>query len=795
MKISRNWLSDFIEWTQTDPQVIADTLTATMGEIDEVEVQGALLDKCVVGKVISVNKHPNADKLSICDVETDDGVKKVVCGGTNVRPDMLVAFAHVGATVKWHGGEKMTLAPVKIRDEQSEGMICAGEELGIETMFPPRKEDGERAIVDLSEMDLKPGTPLKDALGLSDVIFHIDNHAITNRPDLFSHLGVARECVAAGLAKWKKKTDKAAKLSFPKNRLPFQCINDIPTLIPRYAACLIQINETGTTPEWMKQRLQATGSRSINLPIDITNYVMMELGMPLHSFDADDFKGDIHMRTAKAGEKITTLDGIERELPEGAIVISDDEGIFDLLGIMGGLRSSTKDSTKHIYLHSARVDGASIRKSIIATGHRTDAATVYEKGIPSIVVEQGFQRALELILEHVPGAKIISKKESSGKDSAPRTLSLSPAKVQSMIGTDMSEKRMKDILSNLEFKTTKAGKDLKVTVPGHRLGDITGQHDLIEEVARIEGYNVIPPQMPVAEVRMPERDQRMNELRDVLKIHAYTELIHLAFANEELLSKSLIDQTTAVRVSNPLGEELSLMRPHLLPSMLVTAGLQLREKKDDLKIFEYGHIFNVSDKPDSNDSERTQLALLVASKYHSSLPNDPLLQAKADAMAALKAIGCSITVAQRTNDVPAFAHPGRFADILCEGIVIGSLFEVHPSVRSAFDISERAAACVIEWDALAAIKPTIKIFKPLPAFPAISYDETIAMPSVALASVMSKAKAVTNVLKSIEVIDLYEKDADKRITLRFEYRADDKTLTQAETDIIHTKVSEAMKSA
>src|SRR3990167_5013344 len=338
MKLSLEWLSEFVTFTTTDPEEIARRLTAHVGEVDDVEIQGKYLKDCCVGKVSNLRKHPGADKLNLCNVETDRGVKNIVCGGTNLREGMLVAFAHVGATVK-HGDEKMTLKEAKIRGEKSEGMICAAEELELKDMFPAKKEDGERPVIELKVESgkWKVGMSLKEALGMDDVIFHIDNHAITHRADLFSHIGFARECVAIGLAEWKKEP-KMPSFTFPKTALPFALKVENPKLMPRYCACLIAIDGLGVTPDWMKKRLIATGSRPVNLPVDITNFVMMEIGVPLHSFDAGDIKGNVTMRASKKGESIVTLDQVKRALPEGALILEDDGGIFDLLGIMGGDR-------------------------------------------------------------------------------------------------------------------------------------------------------------------------------------------------------------------------------------------------------------------------------------------------------------------------------------------------------------------------------------------------------------------------------------------------------------------------
>src|SRR3989344_1197297 len=501
MKLSLNWLSDFVSFSEKNPEKIAERLTLGVAEVEHIEMQGALLEKCVIGKIVKLGKHPNADKLSLCTVETDQGKKQVVCGGTNLREGMLVAFAHVGAHVR-NNEELLELKAMKLRGEVSEGMICAAGELELTELFPPKKEEGNRPVVDLGNDGYTVGQPLRDALKLSDTIFHIDNHAITHRPDLFSHIGFARECVALGLGTWKKKPETKA-FTFTKDRTPFKFIVDDPKLMPRYLGCMIEISELGDTPDWMKIRLSAVGWRPLNLPIDITNFVASEVGVPLHSFDADDIRGEVHMRAAKKGEKIVTLDHKEHTLPAGALVLSDDEGIFDLLGIIGGLRSSTKEGTKHIYLHSASLDPLSIRRTVIATGHRTAAATVYEKGVPPVTTEAGFYRALELFLAHVPGAKVTSMLETFGDNGTGKTISLSPSRATHFLGREVSEKEATTILSALDFSVTVDNgvgalrgsteltinsTPLQVTTPLHRLGDIRIEVDLFEEIAPIAGF-------------------------------------------------------------------------------------------------------------------------------------------------------------------------------------------------------------------------------------------------------------------------------------------------------------------
>lgn len=801
MKLSLNWLGDYIEWKgpfdvaqgQGDPQKIADAITAHVAEVDEVEVQGKILENCCVGKVLTVEKHPNADKLSLCDVHTDRGKIRVVCGGTNLREGMRVAFAHVGARVKWHGEEMMTLEKTKIRGETSEGMICAAEELDLVAHFPDAVGHN---IIDMGDGDEDVGKSLKDALNVMDVVLHIDNHAITHRADLFSHIGFARECVAIGIAKWKHKPDFKAP-AFPKDALPIKCKVDIKKLVPRYCSCTLSFNSVGKTPDWMVKRLEAVGLRSLNLPVDITNYVSVELGMPLHSFDIADLKGDVHFRLAREGEKIVTLDKEERELPEGAIVLSDDEGIFDLMGVMGGLRSSTKESTKNVYLHSAVVDPVSIRNTIIATGHRTDASTVYEKGIPLVSAEQGLFRALELFLDLVPGAKITSKMDSWGDNGKPKPIPLSLDRVHSMLGVEIPAKTVKKILTDLEFtvergphfaKATRGKKrkeeSFEVTPPLHRIGDITGEHDLIEEIGRIYGFNEIDAVMPAASIEPPERDERLHTIRDALKERDYVELRPVSFVGPDLLRKCGIDPATAPVVENALGEELSLMTPSTLPKLLEHAAVNLPQM-DVLRTFHWSQVL------EQDKEERRELGMLVANRTTMNLKSEPFLVAKQELLGALSAVGYEVSTKDSDN-VPAFAHPGRSADLIIGDKTVGILCELHPSIRSNFDLPERAAVTLVDLSVLFAIEATAKIAEVVPQFPSVAYDMTIPMDhSKSAAELIANMRGKSELLKSVKVVDLYEgKDGTYQLTVRCTYRADDRTLTEEEVKKEHQKVAQ-----
>lgn len=806
MKLSLNWLQDFVELTVTDPQEIARRMTAGVAEVDEVEILGELLDRCCVGKILSIKRHPNADRLSLCEVQTDAGIKKIVCGGINLRTDMRVAFAHIGARVRWHGTEMMTLEKTTIRGEESEGMICTAAELDLVVRFP---QQDAREVVDLGDGNEGVGESLKEYLGLNDVVLHIDNHAITHRADLFSHIGFAREFVALELASWKKRKaeSRKQKVIFPNAALPLQCIVDRKDLVPRYVSCMIEIDGIGETPKWMRNRLEATGWRCVSLPVDITNYVAMETGMPLHSFDADDIRGDVHMGAAKHGETITTLDGVDRILPEGAIVLRDSECIFDLLGIMGGMRSSTKASTRRIYLHAAIADPVSIRKAIIATGHRTDAATVYEKGIPSEAAKRGLLRAVALFLPLVPGARLVSRLEEWGNDGKAAPITLSLGRSASLLGVEIPAKKVVKILENLEFTVKrnmiKSG-SLVVTPPLHRLGDIRGQHDLIEEIGRIVGYNEIPARMPVASIATPRRDMRMHLFRNGLKECGYSEIVPISLVGETLLNKSGFDPAEAVRICNPIGKELGLMQTSTLPGLLEHAQRNILQARDRIKTFHMSNVFQKERK------EHMELGVLISDMHpwHDAhaLLKEPFLLLKSDIWDILHSFGYDAEFAV-AGATPPCAHPGRFAELSVRPlssihsgepfIRIGAMFEIHPAVASAFDLPHRASVALLDVTTFLEIAPSATIAKPVPQFPAVTYDITETVRHTqSVGDILKRLRGSHEYLESVFVKDLYSAppagNGSYNLTLTFTYRAKDKTLAEEEAKTAHEKVLSMM---
>ncbi|QQR83723.1 phenylalanine--tRNA ligase subunit beta [Candidatus Peregrinibacteria bacterium] len=463
MKLSFNWLSEFIEFTETDHNVIKEVITANSAEVETMENTGELLQHIVLAEIVKLEPHPEADKLQLATVNEGSGSIRVVCGGSNLKVGMKIAFAKVGTVVKLGGQEFLELKPIKIRGVESTGMICASTEIGLEEKFPLKQE---KEVLDLSHLSAPLGTTLDRALGMNDTVIDIDNHAITNRSDLFSQLGFARELVSNGLAQWKK---SRKQFEIPKENAepPIQVHINEPELCPRYSAIYLTGIEVKESSDTIKERLSACGIRPINNIVDVTNYVMLELGMPLHAFDFDQLAGKKwEIRRSKKGETVVTLDQKKHQLPSDVIVIDDGQDLVDLCGIMGGYQSGINNKTNKIWLHAPIFNKQLVRQAGRTLNHTSDASTRYEKGVDAELTTKGLARAVELILESCPGAKVASKEvDIVSIPTEQRVLSLRQARLDHLIGVTIPKAKIVSTLENLGFGITENKEDLMSKFP------------------------------------------------------------------------------------------------------------------------------------------------------------------------------------------------------------------------------------------------------------------------------------------------------------------------------------------
>ncbi|HEX9664469.1 MAG TPA: phenylalanine--tRNA ligase subunit beta, partial [Patescibacteria group bacterium] len=596
MFISLNWLKDFVDLSKISPRDLGLKLTIKTMEIENVVEQGQNLENIVIGQVLEIKDHPNADKLKIVVVDDGSGQREVVCGGLNLKQGQLVALARQGARVSWHGQEDLTeLKKTKIRGVESSGMICAAEEIGFE------KEGKAGEIMDLSYLGkVRLGTPLKKALELDDTLFEIDNKSITHRPDLWGHYGVARE-VAAFLGKKLKK--------YPAPDFKAGSAADLKIKVADFKHCrrfmgvMVGNIRIEPSPLWLVNRLRAVNIRPINNIVDITNYVMTELGQPMHAYDRQMIRGDqLGTRLAKAGEKFTTLDEESWTLTKDDLLIVDQKGPVGLAGLMGGLKSAITDQTKEIILEAANFDPVTVRKTSKRLGLRSDSSARFEKSLDPDWPELAIKRAVSLIKQLIPEAEVISPvvdqtpvaRGRRGKlNQGPIVLNKSYLAMK--MGLELADREVIKILKDLGFEVNSTKADYKVIAPTWRATkDIAIPDDLVEEVARIYGYDQIPTKLPNIDITPPARNLELLVERKIKNFLVYgpgwTEVYNYSFVNEKQLENLGIDYSRHIKIQKPLSSDQTLLRQSLIPSLLKNTVDNLRFY-DQFKLFEIEQVF------------------------------------------------------------------------------------------------------------------------------------------------------------------------------------------------------------
>ncbi len=626
MKVSYDILKKFVTPPhEVSGKELSETLTMSTVEVEDFADRAAELKHMVVGLVTKVLSHPNADKLKLATVDIGSGEPiEVVCGGVNLKEGMKVAFAKVGARVRWHGqGDWVQLTAAKIRGVESNGMACAADELGLSD--PAAVEHG---IMDLSHLKFAPGTPLSDALGEQDIILDIDNKSITHRPDLWGHLGLARELSA--LWQVPLREPEVPKLK-PEIDVPLMVSVKAPAKVVRYMAVAVEGVKPAESPVWLKQALTNLGMRPINVIVDVTNYVMLELGQPLHAFDLKKLASpEIVIRRAKQGEKFVTLDGVERTLDESMLLIADKKHAQAIAGVMGGVRSEVSEKTTSIVLESATFEAVNIRTTAARLGLRTEASARFEKALDPQLAELALSRAVQLLIELCPGAKVSSPVvDVFDNPPAVKAITLSLPWLYKRLGVAIPEAEVVSILERLEFTVKKKGDELHVTPPSFRATrDITIPEDLVEEVARIYGYGKIPLSLPPVPPTPPREDAEQVarwRIRDVLTAHGFTETLTYSFVGERVLSEVSPSVYSALNLSprplltlaNPVNQAEPELRPALIPNLVGQAVINaLHLPHQPIQLFELGRVFSPAAGTWPSGSGR---AMLPAQPWHLAL--------------------------------------------------------------------------------------------------------------------------------------------------------------------------------
>jgi len=567
---SYDWIKEFLK-TNLPYDVFAEKMTAAGNSVEHMRAFAPAMARMVLGRVKSLKPHPNADKLRLVEVDLGSEIVEVVCGGTNLKKKQKVAVALPGAKVKWHGeGDWVELQPAEIRGVKSAGMICAASELGFDKLI-----QGNHEIWDLSKVTrAKPGTPLAEALDLADeVVFDVE--VTSNRPDCMSIVGQAREGSAATGDRfaWKTKEIPAADGAVSVSV-------DAPDLCLKYEAVAIDGVKVGPSPWWFQKKLLLAGHRPINNIVDVTNYVLHELGQPMHAFDADTLHGGkIVARRARTGEKILALNGKEYALTDAMLVIADADRPVAIAGVMGGEATGTTEKTTRIILESATFHPVSVRKTARTLNLASDSSQLFEKGLSPQATRAALARAVELILK-VAGGRVASTVSSfEAKPYTAPHVTFDPAKAQALMGVELPAKEMVGMLKRLGFLLEKdrsnmsdrSHKTYQVAVPYWRDRDIEGSRDFVEEIARLYGYSNIPSVLPVGEVAPGAADPVIvweRRAKELLRGAGLLELYGMNFTSDAELSKYGMDPEFAVRIQNPLASDQALIRPSLLPSIL-----------------------------------------------------------------------------------------------------------------------------------------------------------------------------------------------------------------------------------
>ncbi len=788
MLVSLKWLKDYVDVKLTAVQ-LADKLTMAGLEVDEIKTIAPGFSGVVVAKILSVRPHPNADKLSLCDVTDGAQTYPVVCGAKNIKAGDVVPLAKVGAVIP--GG--YTIKSTSLRGENSDGMLCSEVELEI--------GDDASGILQLPQ-DLALGTPLEDALGVGDTV--LDVSITPNRSDCLSMIGMAREVAALTGGKI-----KAPAVKIKESKEDFSAMSSVtildPDLCPRYSARMIKNVKIGPSPVWMKSRLEAAGLRSINNVVDVTNFVMLEMGQPLHAFDFRFLEeGRIVVRKSIAGEEFTSLDGKSRVLPDDTLLICDGIKPVAIGGIMGGLNSEVKEDTQTVFLESAYFNPSSIRRSSRRLGMPTDAAFRFERGIDPEGVIRALNRAAQLIAETSGG--LVCKNhidEYPQKIQSVENIELRLERIRQIVGTPIDAKTVESILKSINMTVRKAGKGKYLVAPPTFRVDITREIDLIEEVVRLYGYDHVPVSLPAVSVEELEVIPRLaleERLRQLLTGSGFSEIINYSFttpASVDFLGLSQDDERRGfVAIKNPLSEDQSVMRTTLTYGLLETLKKNINNGSFNLRVFEIGRSF-IFRENGALPREANVLAGLLSGKATEDLWGAKVNVDFYDLKGCLENVfyDLKLDVCQYVAETTEpFLHPGQSCGVYCHNQRIGYLGQAHPDVIERLDIKNSAYLFEINIDILEKCLGGAIRYKEISKFPALWRDVAFVVSSSMEADKMLEIVLSQHeeLLENIVIFDIYSgkglEEGTKSLGLRFSYRAPDRTLTDTEINSIHDKI-------
>ena len=791
MLLSRKWLNEFVP-VDVDDRTFAEDMTLSGSKVEITEIEGEEISNVVVGRVVEIKRHENSDHMWICQVDVgEEAPIQIVTGAQNVSQGDLVPVAKHNSTLP--GGVKITKG--KLRGEKSNGMLCSYKELGMtDNDWPYSIVDGIFLLnsdPDLKAKDLKPGDDIRTAIGLDD---HVVEFEITpNRPDCLSVIGLAREA-AVTYGKTMAKHEPVVKGGGVGNLTELLDVETPATdLCPRYTARMVRNVKIGPSPKWMRDRLRASGVRPINNIVDITNYVMLEYGQPMHAFDYRYVNGGkIVVRRAEDGETLTTLDGNVRQLNSSMLVIADEHRAVGLAGIMGGENSEIVEDTVDVVFESANFNGTSIRRTALALGMRTEASAKFEKGLDILNTLPAVNRACELVEMLGAGEVLDGTIDILNFVPQPKQLKLRADKINALLGTDIDAAEMCRILQELGF-----GVDGDIiTVPSWR-GDVEHYSDLAEEVARFYGYNQIPTTaMTGVTTRGGYSPEQMLErsLGTVCRSLGYDEIITYSFISPTYYDKIRLPEDSPLRKSmkimNPLGEDTSIMRTTVMPSMLEILTRNYNYRNKEAYLYELGRTY--FEREDGMADEPKHLSLGVYG------PEESFFTLKGAVETILDSIRAEdVTYVAEKSD-PSY-HPGRCAKVDVNGQEVGTLGQIHPLVAANYGVDAELYYADLKFDALFASRGADPEYQPLPKFPAVTRDIAVLVDKAVTVGAMESSiqAAAKGLLKDVTLFDIYEgaklPTGKKSVAFNLVLRADDRSLTAQEADDEVNLVLERLK--
>lgn len=789
MKLPMSWLSDYTDIEGISPKEYADKLTMTGSKVEGVEYLGAELDKVVAGKVLSCEMHPDSDHLHVCMVDVGEGEPlQIVCGAPNVAEGQMVPVALNGAVLP--GGVKIKKG--KLRGVVSNGMICSHEEMGIsESLLGYEPEYGILVLPD----DVKPGTDVKDLYGLNENV--VEFEITSNRPDCFSIIGLARETAVSF-----KKSFKIPEVTFHEtsdkitDKLSIDVQDKDKCL--RYTSRMIKNVKIGPSPKWMRERLEACGIRSINNMVDITNYVLLEYGQPMHAFDLRHLEGGkIIVRRANDGEIIKTLDEQDRKLTSDDLVICDAVKPVAIAGVMGGFNSEIKPDTTEVAFESATFDAASVRLTAQRVGLRTEASSRYEKGLDYNNTIPAIERACQLVEELGCGEVVGGAIDVIGNVKDAQPIMFRPEKINAFLGTDISTDEMVEILTSLEVKIDM--ENMMLTPPSFR-PDLVAEADIAEEIARFHGYDIIPTTLLSGEsvIGMKNKEQKVEDkINEVLTAQGMSEIYTYTFVSPSIFDKLNIPAESplrnTVKITNPLGEDTSVMRTTTIASMMEVLARNYNYRTTSAKMFETAKIFI----PTEAGKLPEEPVIITLGMYGENADFFTIKGVCEVLFEQLHIDGVSYIA---VTDNPTY-HPGRCAEIKVGNKILGTIGEIHPSVSRKFGIDTECYVGELNLEnILATMNDDVK-YHHLPKYPAVTRDFSILLDKITPVAEIEAVirKAAEKLLDKLELSDVYEghqiPEGKKSVMYKAAFRADDRSLTGEEADNLHDKIVKKLENA